>query len=678
MNPRERGRLLQAAEGYFRAGNPGLARLTLESLIAADASSSKAFELLGYVHGNEGRLDDAHRCLETACRLPGASPEAWYYLGVSCLKQQRPEPAVRAFDKAIGHNRAFFEALHDRGTAYSQLGQNAAALDSYARALKLKPDAFDLVFNIGKVYDESKDFRNALAYYDRALRLDARVADVWAHRGAVFYDLERYGEAIDDWQRALALDPKIDFLRGFLLHARLRCSDWRDWATERADLLARVGAGENACGPFEMLAFSDDEQVQLRVARAYVATHAAAPSAAPLADPAGEGPVQQSRSRQGRIRIGYFSADFGRHAVAYLSAELFERHDRERFETFGFALKKAAPDDEMRVRLMGAFDHFVEVDDKTDAQIVALARDLGLDIAVDLGGHTKGSRTAVFERRVAPIQVNFLGYPGTMGAGFIDYIVADETTIAEPSRHAYAERVVLLPDSFQPSDSHRAMPETDPPRSAFGLAEGAFVFCCFNNTYKINPDIFACWMRILAAVDGSCLWLLADTPQVQDRLRDEAVRAGVAAERLVFGARLPAREYLGRYRRADLFLDTLPFNAGTTANDALFAGLPVLTRPGHAFAARMASSLLRALDLPELVAGSMAEYEATAIALARQPIELERLRGRLLRNRTTAPLFDMPRYSRHLEAAYLEMVRRWQAGLPPDHIRVPRAQPGTA
>ena len=663
MTPRERSKLLQAAEGYFRSGNPGLARITLESLVAADASSSKAFELLGYVYGNEDRLADAHRCLETACRLRGASPEAFYYLGVSCLKKGLAEPAIQAFDKAIALAGPFFEALHDRGTAYSQLGRNASALESYAAALRLKPDAFHLVFNIGKVYDETKDFRNALVYYDRALQIDPGVADVWAHRGAVFYDLERYAEAICDWERALAIDPRIDFLRGFVLHARLRICDWRHWAQERADLLARVEAGENACGPFEMLAFSCDEDLQSRTAGRYVAATLAGP---PLA-------AEFRKGAQDRIRIGYFSADFGRHAVSYLTAEVFELHDREHFEVFGFALRKAAKDDETRARLVRAFDHFIEVDGEPDLEIVERARGLGLDIAIDLGGHTKGSRTALFRHRVAPVQVNFLGYPGTMGADFIDYIIADQTTIADASRHAYSERVVHLPECFQPSDTRRAMPASDPPRAAFGLPESGFVFCCFNSTYKINPEIFASWMRILSAVEGSCLWLLADSEQVTLHLRGAAAQAGVAADRLVFGGRIPAQEYLGRYRRADLFLDTLPFNAGTTANDALFAGLPVLTRPGGSFAARMASSLLRTLDLPELIVPTSEDYESAAIALARHPGELARIKAKLIRNRDAGPLFDMPRYSRHLEAAYREMHARWRNGLGPDHIRVPCA-----
>lgn len=665
MKPQERHKLLQAAESYFRSGDAALARLALDNLVAADASSSRAFELLGYLHGNAGNLAEAHRCLSRACELPRPTAEAFYYLGVSFLKQRQAEAAIRAFDRAIALGGPFFAALHDRGTACAQAGRHASALRSYTQALRLQPDSFDLLFNIGKVYDAIRDFDNALAHYDRALKLGPAVADVWAHRGAVLYDLERHAEAIESWERALAIDAQTPFLRGFVLHARLRICDWGRWRAERADVLARVQRGEMACGPFELLAFSGDESLQRAAASAWVAANCAAPLLPGALAGGGQG--------QGRVRIGYFSADFGRHAVSYLIAELIERHDRERFEVHGFALKASAPDDPMRARLAQAFDRFHEIDARTDAQAVDLARSLALDIAVDLGGHTKGSRTALFSQRLAPVQVNFLGYPGTMGADFIDYIVADEVTLPQASWQDCAEKVVHLPDCFQPSDTRKTLPDAEAPRQAFGLPDEGFVFCCFNNTYKINPDVFESWIRILGAVEGSCLWLLAEGEQTRARLRAEAARAGLAPERLVFGGRLPLAEYLGRYRLAGLFLDTQPFNAGTTASDALFAGLPVLTELGTSFCGRMAASLLQALDLPELIARSRAEYEATAIRLARDPGELADIRDRLSRRRAAGPLYDMARYTRHLESAYAEMQRRRLSGLPPDHIAVPRA-----
>lgn len=673
MDARARQRLLQAAEGHFRSGDLVAAQAALESLVAQDPTSSRGFELLGYVHGNAGRLQEAHRCLEQACRLPNAAPEAHYYLGVALLRQAQDQPALEAFDRCIARAGPFFEALFQRGTAYSRLGRNTLALKDYLAALRLRPGVIELVFNIAKVYDAARDFTNALAYYDRALALAPGSADVLAHRGAVLYDLERYAEAVGSWEQALAADPKIEHLPGFLLHARLRLCDWQRWAVERDALLERFGRGEDVCGPFEMLAICGDEAVQLGAARRHVRGLEARVEV-------GEQGLAPPRPPTGRkIRVGYFSADFGRHAVSYLTAELFEQHDRESFETFAFATRPAAPGDALRARLAESFDEFLEVADESDARIVERARSLGLDIAVDLGGHTRGSRTSVFRDRVAPVQVNFLGYPGSMGASFIDYLIADATTVPGPNRLHYQERVVWLPECFQPSDTKRQVAPPPPSRKAAGLPEEGFVFCCFNNSYKLNPEVFAGWMRILAQVEGACLWLLADHGAVQLNLRREAERAGVDPARLVFGGRLPMDEYLGRYRQADLFLDTQPYNAGTTASDALYAGLPVLTRCGGAFAGRMAASLLLALGLPELVAASQDEYEATAVRLAREPAALGDLRARLARQRTSGHVFDMRRYARHLEAAYREMARRAASGEPPDHLEIGRAEeaPGT-
>lgn len=671
MDARTRQQLLQTAELHFRAGDAPRARQALEQLVAQPAAPSRAFELLGYVHGNEGRLAEAQACLERACQLPDASPEAHYYRGVALLRQGQADPALQAFDRSLALAGPFFEALHERATACSRLGRYEEALQSYLQAARFRPDTFELVFNLAKVYDALHDFRNALVHYDRALALDPSAAQVWAHRGALLHDAGRWADAIESWERALAIDPQIEHLRGHLLHTRLRLCDWRSWEADRAELLVRLSRDEPACPPFELLAICGDANVQARVARQWVqAQHG---------DTGDTGNTVAAMALEGRrIRVGYFSADFGRHAVSHLIAELCEQHDREGFETFAFALNQAAPQDEMRARLERAFDHFIDLSGATDEAVVSRARSCGLDIAVDLGGHTKGSRTGIFRQRVAPAQVNYLGYPGTMGAGFIDYLIADEATIPTESREHYAERIVWLPDCFQPSDTRRVVAEGGDSRQAFGLAQEAFVLCCFNNSYKLNPPVFATWMRILHEVPDACLWLLADHESVARNLRQEAGRAGIDPQRLVFGGRLGMAEYLARYRHADLFLDTLPFNAGTTASDALFAGLPVLTCAGKAFAGRMAASLLRALDLPELVAASPAEYEATAIRLARRRTELRTLKERLDQHRRGGALFDVRRYARHLEAAYREMASRAELGLPPEHLQIPRVSPGPA
>jgi predicted O-linked N-acetylglucosamine transferase (SPINDLY family) len=375
------------------------------------------------------------------------------------------------------------------------------------------------------------------------------------------------------------------------------------------------------------------------------------------------------------IRIGYFSADFRNHPVSLLTTELFETHDRTKFETFAFS---TGPDtkDAVRSRLKGAFNEFIDARNHSDRSVAEHARRLEIDIAIDLGGHTQDSRTGIFAMRAAPLQVNFLGYPGTMGAAYMDYLVADHMIIPESHRRHYSEKIAYLP-SYQPNDSRRAISAKELKRQDFGLPQTGFVFCCFNNHYKITPGVFDVWMRILKRVDGSVMWLSGGHGSAADNLRNEASLRGIAADRLIFAEPMPMlEEHLARHRLADLFLDTLPFNAHTTASDALWAGLPVLTCTAEAFASRVAASLLTAIDLPELITSTQAGYEALAITLAANPERLAQIRKKLEANRLTMPLFDARQFTKNIEDAYAQMYERHQADLPPGHIYVTASASG--
>jgi predicted O-linked N-acetylglucosamine transferase (SPINDLY family) len=375
------------------------------------------------------------------------------------------------------------------------------------------------------------------------------------------------------------------------------------------------------------------------------------------------------RLRSGKVRIGYFSADFRIHPVSMLIAELFEMHDRSRFEITAFAFGPEA-NDAMRTRLEKAFDSFIDVRAQSDAEVALLARKLGIDIAVDLGGFTEHSRPKIFARRAAPIQINFLGYPGTTGAAYMDYIVGDRIVIPAGSRDHYSEKVVYLPNSYQVNDSTRQIADQIFTRTELQLPESGFVFCCFNNNFKIRADTFDSWMRILGQVEKCVLWLLEDNPVSPANLRKEAATRGIDPNRLVFAKRVPPPQHLARQRAADLFLDTTPYNAHTTASDALWAGLPVVTLIGESFAGRVASSLLSALNLSELITSTREEYEALAVRLATNPGMLRKIRKKLEGNRLSAPLFDTPLFAKHLEKAYMNIFKRYQSNLPPDHIFV--------
>jgi predicted O-linked N-acetylglucosamine transferase (SPINDLY family) len=375
------------------------------------------------------------------------------------------------------------------------------------------------------------------------------------------------------------------------------------------------------------------------------------------------------RPQSQKIRVGYYSADFHNHATGCLMAELFELHDKSQFELVGFSFGPIT-NDEMRQRLEKSFDQFIEVGNRSDIEIAQLSRDLNIDIAVDLKGFTQDARTGIFSHRAAPIQVNYLGYPGTLGADYMDYIIADKTLIPPELQSCYSEKVVYLPNSYQVNDRKRLISERQFTRQELGLPEHGFIFCCFNNNYKILPATFEGWMRILKAVEGSVLWLLQDNAWATENLKKEAEKQGIALDRLVFAERLPLSEHLARHRLADLFLDTFPYNAHTTTSDALWSGLPVLTKMGKSFASRVAASLLNAVGLSELITSTQEEYEALAIELAMNSKKLETIKLKLANNRLTAPLFDTPLFTKNLESAYIKMYERYQNDLKPDHLSI--------
>jgi predicted O-linked N-acetylglucosamine transferase (SPINDLY family) len=457
------------------------------------------------------------------------------------------------------------------------------------------------------------------------------------------------------------VNPDIPYLQGAILNNRMKVCDMAIQRQGFGQVLDAIERGGRASLPFPLLAMPSTPAQQRRCAEIFAQHNF--PQRVNTS-------VRSSTDPHDRIRLGYFSSDFHEHPVSYLSAEMFELHDRSKFEVFAFSCG-ASPEDALRKRLRKGFDHFLEVAGKRTEDIAAIAQNAGIDIAIDLGGYTKNSPIGVFAHRAAPVQVHFLGYPGTLGTSCIDYLIADRIVIPEGQEGFYSERIAYLPDSFLPGDSKRRIADRVFSREELGLPPTGFVFCCFNNQYKIGPLVFDSWVRLLKAVEGSVLWLSAGNPTSAKNLRKEAVAQGVAAERIIFAERFNAHEeHLARQWAADLFLDTFPYNAHTTASDALWAGLPVLTFQGSTFAGRVAASLLSTIGLPEMITLSIEEYEALAIKLATQPGKLAAIRQKLSEHRLSYPLFDTPRFTRNIEAAYLQMWKRHQAKLAPEHIHV--------
>ena len=593
-------------------------------------------------------------------RNPADQPETFNDQGIALASAGRFDEALKAFDRALELRPDYPQALINRGNALEDLRRPDAALASYDRALSIMPGNAGFHINRGNAISALGDHRGALESYDRAIALDAASAGAFYCRGEALLELGHFDEAADSFGRALVLDPALENLLGMWLHTRLMVCDWRGIGEHFSRLSDRIAQSEPVSPPFPLVAIPATPALQRKAAQ----TWARAKFPVFLTSP-----FVANRPAHGRIRVGYFSADFHLHATSHLMAELFERHDRSRFELTAFSFGPARQD-AMRARVSRAFENFVDVRDMSDAEIVSAARRDGIDIAVDLKGYCKDSRTGIFAQRVAPVQVNYLGYPGTMGAPFIDYMIADAVIIPEEHRPHYSEKIVYLPDSYQPNDTRRPISGREFSKAELGLPQTGFVFCCFNNNFKILPETFDSWMRILGSVEGSVLWLLEDNATAAANLRREAQVRGVDPRRLVFAPRMALPEHLARHRAADLFLDTLPRNAHTPASDALWAGLPVLTCPGETFAGRVAASLLKAIRLPELVAQSGEDYERLAIELARSPGRIADLKRKLDANRQVAPLFDIERFTRHLEAGFAAMYERDRAGLPPADIRV--------
>lgn len=619
--------LLQQALALHRRGAVAEAAARYADILRADPGNAEAHCYLGMIACQHGRFAEGAECARQSLACDPANARAHVLLGRALVALGRPDAALSSFDRAIALEPNAARAHGHRADLLAELSRNGEAIASYDRALALAPDA---------------------------------VAD-WFNRGGALIAVGRYEEAIASFERAAALDPKLacaDVLRAPLFLSKLRLCDWTNYREEAAQLLSMIRANAPLSVPYAAVFLPCSPAEQLQCAQRYVQDQPAPPSL-------WRGEIYS----HDRIRLAYLSADFREHATSHLAAGLFEQHDRSRFEIT--ALSFGEDDNSaIRRRVAAAFECFIDVHAESDQDIAELMRRHEIDIAVDLMGFTKDNRHGVLARRPAPIQVNYLGYPGTTGAPFIDYIIADATVIPEQHDAGYAERVVRLPGSYQVNDSKRPIAAASPLRRDCGLPDDGFVFCCFNNTQKLNPDMFDVWMRVLQAVDNSVLWLLEGTPTASANLRAAAERRGVAARRLIFAANAGLPEHLARQRLADLFLDTLPCNAHTTASDALWAGLPVLTQTGTSFAGRVAASLLRAGGLPELITATPQDYERRAIELAKDPDGLAAIRRKLAANRATTALFDTALFARRIEAAYAAMHRRHQAGLAPATITV--------
>jgi len=700
----------------------------IDRAIAINPNQPATYNNKGLALLELGRFDQAIQSFNHAVLLKPDYWEAFNNKGIACLKVGQVQDAILSYARALELNPNYAEAYFNRAVALKETGNTPAALSNYDQAIKVKPSYAVAHLNRGVLLRELKQLPAAIASYDQAILFKPDYAEAYHNRGNALRDLRRIKDAVADFEnavrykpryheaylnlgvslyelgqyeaalesynkaieihpdfteaylnkgdllklkkkfeealicftRALDLQPNFKYLFGSRLHNLVSICNWDDYDSQILEFEKRANNNERVSPLFAALVFTSSSEILKKVALVYSKDEN--PENFQLGKLAIRAPKK-------KIRLAYYSADLHNHPIAYLIAELFELHDRNRFEVICFSFGPEG-DNQMRSRIMAGFDQFIDVRNKTDLEVASLSREMEIDIAIDLNGFTTHCRTNIFAHRAAPIQVNYLGFPGTMGADYMDYLIADPTVIPKDSQQHYSEKIAYLPHAYQPNDSKRKISDVSFTRAQLGLPESGFVFCCFNNNYKITPSTFDAWMRILKAVEGSVLWLLSDNQTAEANLRSQMRARGVDDSRLIFAKRLTLAEHLARHRAADLFLDTLPYNAHTTASDALWAGLPVLTQMGTTFPGRVAASLLKAVKLPELITHTTEQYEALAIDLATHPEKLAQIREKLAANRLTTPLFDTPTFAKHIETAYEQMMERYWAGLAPDHIEV--------
>jgi protein O-GlcNAc transferase len=714
-----------AALAALRAGKAGDAERLFKAVISIQPRHVAALNLLGIVLVNVGKLGEAEDYLRRALIERPDSDSTLYNYGILLRSLHRPAEALEFLGNSLKINSSAAQTWFNRGLVLGDLNRHEEAISDFDRAIGLEPRQAAFVFNKARSLAILGRFTEALPAFETALILNPDLAEAWCGRGNICLQLARYGEALTAFDRALALqplmaeawlgrgnvlfterrpdealtsyesalaarpdyaeansnksaalfglkryeeafaasdkafraNPNLEHLAGRRLFAKLQVCDWANLDEDADQLLSAIRHGQSASVPFCILPIASSPADQQKCARLCTASmpHFAISPRHPYANE--------------RLRIAYLSADFGEHPTGHLMTGLFEQHDRSRFEVTGISF---GPNDQspIRRRLEAAFDRFVDVAQQSDQVIAEQLRQHEIDIAIDLMGHTQGARPAILARRPAPIQVSYFGYLGTMGADFIDYVIGDEIALPFDQQEHYSEKIVHVPDCFLVQDDCMPATHPAPPRRQAGLPDEGFVFCCFNNSYKITKSIFEIWMRLLRAVDGSLLWLAESNPTMAENLRREARESGVEPDRLLFAPRVPLSAHLARQSLADLFLDTSPYNAGATGAAALRAGVPVITVIGETFVGRMAASMLHALGLPELATESLAEYEDAALKIATNAALLRAVKAKLARNRTAFPFFDTGRFARHIEVAYQTMWRLHREGEPPRSFSV--------
>jgi len=623
-----------------------------------EIAKSKFTEGLSFL--NNEKFNEAENLFLEALTLFPNRVSILINLAASQIKQKKFEEAKKNLEKVIINDQENVEAHLNLGTIALELNKPYRALDYFNHAIQLNPNYAEAFFGRSNYYLKINNYEAALNDINQTLYLKNNYYEALFNKALILNKLNRYEEALAIFKKIYECKEDFPYVLGQIISNQQLSVNWDDINLYVSKLLKDISKKSNLISPFYFLSLIDSPRMQLSLSKAWAINNYSSISRYKN--------FNKNKDKD-KIKVGYYSSDFYCHATAYLMMELFELHDKNIFEIVAFSYSPKIHD-ECRQRLLKSFDNFIDVSGNSDVKVAELSRNLNIDIAIDLKGYTENGRPGIFAYGAAPIQVSYLGYPGTLGANFYDYIIADKKIIPMESRKFYSEKIIYLPNSYQANDTKRFIPTNLVKRIEHNLPEDKFVYCCFNNNYKINSIILDSWTKILKTVENSVLWLLADNNSARLNLIKEFNSRGILSNRIIFANRCSLTEHLSRHQLADLFLDTFPYNAHTTASDALWAGLPVITIQGKAFASRVASSLLCATYLSELITHDKEGYEFLAINLATNLEKLKLIKSKLVANRLTCPLFDTSKFLKHYESALLQIHKNFYSELSAKDIDV--------
>tara|TARA_B110000971_G_scaffold124691_1_gene127643 strand:+ start:5185 stop:7281 length:2097 start_codon:yes stop_codon:yes gene_type:complete len=634
----------------------------IQKAISLNQSNPMAYNNIANIFSEIQKHDQALIYINKSLSIKPENIDAISIKGKTLFSLDRHNEALQEYNKLLNFNPNHAETYYNKGILYSKLSQKENAIENYKKAIALKPDYSIAHYNLGNLYFELDKIEDAKNYFKNAIFYNQSYSDAQHNLGSCLVFLNKLDEALICFKKALSINSNDYKSYHSMIDVQLKLSDW-NLLDEYIKKFENLKNYEKNNLPINMLALFDNPEMHKTISEKYLS---------PRLKLSVGITKRKKETLKSKIKIAYFSSDFlENNPVSYLISELIKFHNRDIFEVYGFSLKRGEPKDEIRKYFQKTFDKFIDVDNKSDEEIAELSRNLNVDIAIDLNGYTRGSRPEIFAYKVAPILVNYLGYPSTLGAKYYDYIIADKVVIPPLYKKYYTEKVVYLPDTYFVNPSNRKIFDKVPTKKEFSLPETGFIFCCFNKNYKILPATFKIWMNILLQVEGSVLWLSNMNLTAQNNLRKEAEKKGVKGSRLIFADHLSNHDnHLARYQLADLFLDTFPYNAHTTALDALWSGLPLLTCTGKTFTSRVAASLLKAINMSELITHFSKDFESKAIEIASCPIKFEEIKNKLINNKYKEPLFNGDIFKDNFEAALKKMYLNYKLGLKPTSFEI--------